>query len=189
MKTIVEAAFSTREGALSAANKVNGTLQGAEARIDPSPQPQRYATIATVDSGRHDRLMMKLGLFGIVSGCTIGFLAIPHVPSREIMHLLILPLSGAFWGLGLAFTAAMLLSDSLEHFWSGTEEVVIGAAPPNQVIVRTSVNSLDAADMAQTLLIEQGATWISQQEIVDDARTPYLQAAPTPASPLLSKTA
>lgn len=189
MKTIVEASFSSRDEALSAANAVNGKAQGAEARIDPAPNPERFAAVATVDSGRHDRLMMRLGLIGIICGCTVGFLAIPRVAQREIMHLLILPLSGAFWGLGLALTAAMLLSDSLEHFWSGTEEVVIGAAPQNEVIVRTSLNSLEAVDTVHSILTEYGATWISQEEVTEDARTPYLQAAPKPVSPLLSKTA
>ncbi|MBY0550905.1 MAG: hypothetical protein K2W95_26740 [Candidatus Obscuribacterales bacterium] len=189
MKTIVEASFSSRDEALSAANEVNRALQGVEARIDPAPNPERSATVATVESGRHDRLMMQLGVFGIVSGCTVGFLAIPQVPQREIMHLLILPLSGAFWGLGLALTAAMLLSDSLEHFWSGTEEVVIGAAPKHQIVVRATVNGLETADAVHTILTEQGATWISQEEVIEDARTPYLQAAPTPSVPLLSKTA
>lgn len=188
MKTIVEAALPNGADAQSAAARIRAVLPESDVVIDSSLHG-RCATVATVDSGRHDRLMMTLGIGGILTGCTIGFWLIPLVPSREIMHLLILPLSGAFWGLGLALTGAMLLSDNLEHFWSGTEETIVGAAPEQQVFISVTVDSADAAASIQSILSDHEAAWMSQEQIADTAeRTLFLQASPSP-SLSLSKTA
>lgn len=192
MKPTIEAYFPDLASATTAATWLNSTnlIPGASALIESRAGKPAALLSARVDSGRHDRMMKITGLAGIVIGCAVGFALIPLVERREIMHLLILPFSGAFWGLGLAFTAVMLLSDSLEHFFSGTVDLTIARISSEDARLWISTDSLEVADALCEALITHGASVasIETEEKVDKAPPPV---APIPAQTvsLLTKSA
>jgi hypothetical protein len=192
MKTTIEAYFPNLTSAQNAATWLNSTnlIPGSSALVESRAGKPASLLSARVDSGRHDRIMKITGMAGIVIGCAIGFALIPLVERREIMHLLILPFSGAFWGLGLAFTAVMLLSESLEQFFSGTIELTVAPIAAEDARLSVSTNSVEVADTVCEVLINRGATVasIATEEAVENAPR-AVASVPAPQVTLLSKSA
>ncbi len=140
----------------------------AQARLTAEPlavvgEPDSFLPAVSLESDKPNKLMIALGVVGIVVGCAVGFAAIHHIQSRELMHLLILPLSGAFWGLGVGMTAAMILSDSLHldkvvpaQFEEWTEN-----RPAEYITIAVRAKTEAEIDRAQTLMAELGAIYLS----------------------------
>jgi hypothetical protein len=164
MNVLVEALFDNRRQAEEALSNLSQTVPELSQRTlnaKVTDCTSKQVSLAIVDSGRHDRLLFRLGLVGIIVGCLIGFALISKVPSREIMYLFILPLSGAFWGLGLSLTGAMLLSDSLDKFCADETELFADSIPRNGALVSLNVESGLLIDQTRHSFLQSAARLVS----------------------------
>jgi hypothetical protein len=60
-----------------------------------------------LESDGHSRRMIRFGLIGLAAGCAAGMLGVSHVHGREMMYLVILPLTTTYYGLALGLFVAM----------------------------------------------------------------------------------
>jgi hypothetical protein len=110
----------------------------------------REAT-ACLNSQKVDKFLYVLGLTGAAIGCVAGFLAMPHIPAREISYLVIVPVSATFAGFVFGGYSAYLMGGILGLDRLPRSEATITLGKVNDGAMAVSVKASDSTEQKKIL--------------------------------------
>ncbi len=162
MQTVVHAVFANRSHAVSASDALKQAgFRPRDITIIGENASELEKTAAVLESEKQDRLMMTLGMIGTVLGCTSGFLALPHMPAREITYMPIVILIFTYWGLALGLFAAMGVArvHNLKALSPAEANVPFADVQTGDVCLSfDTANDDQEAARARSLAVKHGAT-------------------------------
>ncbi len=176
MQTVVHAVFVNRSQAVSASDAL--VLAGFRPRdmsVIGESHSELERVVATLESGKQDRLMIALGTIGAVVGCICGFLALPHMPAREITFMPILILIFTYWGLALGLFAAMGIArvHDLQTLSTAEANIPFANVQPGAVCISLNTANDEQESRAQSLAAKCGATDV-YMEVRNEGRPTYI---------------
>jgi hypothetical protein len=157
MNLRVTAAFTSEISAMAAAREL--AKVGIQSNVGKSWQSLQ------IQFNPHELAYKKrgvpFGLAGTVLGCIIGFVLVPHVPERQMMYPVILPMTTTYLGLALGLFSAMVLR-RLEPVLQGKNVATMHLTGTNGGVafLTAQANTSAVAARARGILSTAGATTI-----------------------------
>jgi len=171
MREILNGVFANQMQAAGAVEALdNAGLVGKTCLI--AQTSSTYAT-ATLPSNKLSRSLFTFALLGALTGCLAGFIALPHFPSREVMYLVMVPLSGAFTGMSLGFLAVIGFNQFARLQETADSTIYLGDVHDGDITVSVCTNSGAQSERASRLLAEHGARHLAIGSV------PKTEAEPT----------